>query len=204
MCIRDRVRPNKKQSQVINHKNGPILVIAGPGSGKTLTIVRRVEKLVADKTTTAKKILCITFTQKGAEIMKERLQQKSITETTVSTFHSFCVDACTDNFIQSGLSDQTKLMKETSLQVWCLKNTDKFNFDPEIINPGTDLPRVYKGMVQAISNFKESLITSDDLKKWLDAKQKIINKLTDREKRKPENKKPVSYTHLTLPTSDLV
>ncbi len=43
------ITPNSKQKEVINHKDGPLLVIAGPGSGKTYTIVERVKKLKAKK-----------------------------------------------------------------------------------------------------------------------------------------------------------
>ena len=125
--------------------------------------------------------------------MANRLEKLGNAETTVSTFHKFCQDACTDNFIQSGLSDKTKLMKERSLQVWCLKNTDRFNLDPDVIDPGTDLPKVYRGMVQAISNFKESLITSDQLQKWLEQKQKEIDKFTDKEKKENKNKELIEY-----------
>ena len=184
--------PTKEQSAVINHKDGPLLVIAGPGSGKTYTIVERVQKLV-QQGVDAKKILCITFTEKATEVMANRLEKLGNAETTVSTFHKFCQDACTDNFIQSGLSDKTKLMKERSLQVWCLKNTDRFNLDPDVIDPGTDLPKVYRGMVQAISNFKESLITSDQLQKWLEQKQKEIDKFTDKEKKENKNKELIEY-----------
>ena len=184
------ITPNSKQKEVINHKDGPLLVIAGPGSGKTYTIVERVKKLKAKKVD-PKKILCITFTEKGAGEMKGRLEKEGVTETTVTTFHSFCIDVCTDNFMQSGLSDQTKLMKETSMQVWCLKNTDKFNF--EKIEAGSDMNKTYKGMVQAISNFKEALITSKDFELWLAQKQKEIDKLSEKEKKKKENKKLKKY-----------
>ena len=113
--------PNKEQEEVIDHKDGPLLVLAGPGSGKTLTIAHRVAKL-KEKGADPKKILCITFTQKATEVMKSRLESLEISEATVSTFHSFCKDVCSENFMTSGLSDSSKLMKETSLAVWCLKN----------------------------------------------------------------------------------
>ena len=77
------------------------------------------------------------------------------------------------------------------MQVWCLKNTDKFNF--EKIEAGSDMNKTYKGMVQAISNFKEALITSKDLELWLAQKQKEIDKLSEKEKKKKENKKLKKY-----------
>ena len=172
--------PNKEQKDVIDHKDGPLLVIAGPGSGKTYTIVERVQKLI-QQGIDAKKILCITFTEKATEVMANRLEKLGNAETTVSTFHKFCQNVCAENFIKSGLSDSTKLMQERSLQVWCIKNHDSFNLSPDVVDPTTDLFKVYKGIAQAISNFKESLITSDQLQQWLEQKQKVIDKFTEQE-----------------------
>ena len=64
--------PNKEQQDVIDHKDGPALVLAGPGTGKTFVIVERVQKLVAQNVE-PDKILCITFTEKATEEMKTRL-----------------------------------------------------------------------------------------------------------------------------------
>ena len=83
------VELNKEQKDVIDHKDGPVLVLAGPGTGKTMTIVERVEKLV-DGGVDPKKILCITFTEKATGEMKLRLEKKGNTTTVVSTFHAFC------------------------------------------------------------------------------------------------------------------
>ena len=187
------VELNKEQKDVVEHKDGPVLILAGPGTGKTFTIVERVEKLVDDGAD-PKKILCITFTEKGTGEMKSRLEKKGNTTTVVSTFHAFCKEICSDNFIKSGLSDSSKLMKETSLMVWCLKNFDTFGIDPDVIDTGMNLARIVKGMVQALSNFKESLISSEKFQEWLDTQEKKISKYTPQEIR--GNKELVSYVEL--------
>ena len=185
--------PNKEQEEVIDHKDGPLLVLAGPGSGKTLTIVHRVARL-KEKGVDPKKILCITFTQKATEVMKSRLESLGIPETTVSTFHSFCKEVCSENFTTSGLSDSSKLMKETSLAVWCLKNFDTFGIDYNVIGTGSGLARDVKAMVQALSNFKESLITSEQFQKWLNEQEKRFEKFTLKELQK--NKELIKYVKL--------
>jgi len=187
------VELNKEQKDVIDHKDGPVLVLAGPGTGKTMTIIERVEKLV-DGGVDPKKILCITFTEKATGEMKLRLEKKGNTTTVVSTFHAFCREICSDNFIKSGLSDSSKLMKETSLQVWCLKNFDTFGIDPDVIDTGKNLARVTKGMVQALSNFKESLISSKKFQEWLDAQEEKISKYTPQETK--DYKELISYVEL--------
>ena len=185
--------PNKEQEEVIDHKDGPLLVLAGPGSGKTLTIVHRVARL-KEKGVDPKKILCITFTQKATEVMKSRLESLGISETIVSTFHSFCKEVCSENFMTSGLSDSSKLMKETSLAVWCMKNFDTFGIDYNVIGTGSGLPRIVKGMVQALSNFKESLITSKQFQEWLDEQDAKISKFTPQQVQ--QNKELIKYVIL--------
>ena len=186
--------PNKEQQDVIDHKDGPALVLAGPGTGKTFVIVERVQKLVAQNVE-PDKILCITFTEKATEEMKTRLAKAGNTKTTVSTFHSFCKEVCTDYFIQSGLSATSNLMKETSLLVWCLKNTDKFGLDINLIMQ-RNLVETFSGMIQAISNFKESLVTSKELQEWLEQKKLDLEKLSEKEQKKLENKELTKYVKL--------
>jgi len=186
--------PNKEQQDVIDHKDGPALVLAGPGTGKTFVIVERVQKLVAQNVE-PDKILCITFTEKATEEMKTRLAKAGNTKTTVSTFHSFCKDVCTDYFIQSGLSATSNLMKETSLLVWCLKNTDRFGLDINLIEK-RNLVETFSGMIQAVSNFKESLVTSKELQDWLEQKKAELEKLSEQEQKKLENKELAKYVNL--------
>jgi DNA helicase-2/ATP-dependent DNA helicase PcrA len=186
--------PNKEQQDVIDHKDGPALILAGPGTGKTFVIVERVQKLVAQNVE-PDRILCITFTEKATEEMKTRLAKAGNTKTTVSTFHSFCKEVCTDYFIQSGLSTTSNLMKETSLLVWCLKNTDKFGLDTNLIEK-RNLVETFSGMIQAISNFKESLITSKELQAWLEQKKVELEKLSEKEQKKLENKELANYVKL--------
>ena len=124
--------PTEEQLEIINHKDGHLLVLAGPGSGKTFVLVERVKKLV-ESGVKPEEILCITFTDKGTEEMSQRLEKMSNTETKVSTFHSFCKQICEDNMIESGISIDSKLIKEESVKVWALKNSDSFDIDGSVI-----------------------------------------------------------------------
>ncbi|MBR4795683.1 MAG: UvrD-helicase domain-containing protein, partial [Lachnospiraceae bacterium] len=63
---------NNSQQRAIRHKDGPMLVIAGPGSGKTSTLCQRVFNLVKEYSIQENKILILTFTKKAAIHMKER------------------------------------------------------------------------------------------------------------------------------------
>jgi DNA helicase-2/ATP-dependent DNA helicase PcrA len=82
---------NESQSQAITHKNGPMLVLAGPGSGKTLVITRRTKYLIEEYGVDPRKILVITFTKAAATEMKERfmkLMNGTYTPVSFGTFHA--------------------------------------------------------------------------------------------------------------------
>lgn len=82
---------NKDQLKAINHKTGPAMIIAGPGSGKTTVITNRIKRLTDDGTAQPSEILVITFTSAAAEEMKARylkLSSSSDTEVCFGTFHS--------------------------------------------------------------------------------------------------------------------
>jgi DNA helicase II / ATP-dependent DNA helicase PcrA len=83
---------NKSQEQVVLHNNGPLLVLAGAGSGKTRVLTNRIARLVHDKVCKPEDILALTFTNKAAKEMQERIaglvSKKSASLMVISTFHS--------------------------------------------------------------------------------------------------------------------
>ncbi len=83
---------NPRQKEAVTTVDGPILILAGPGSGKTRVLVHRLAYLIANNIS-AQKILAVTFTNKAAEEMKERiikLLNKKLGTPTIGTFHSIC------------------------------------------------------------------------------------------------------------------
>ncbi|MBN1131205.1 MAG: UvrD-helicase domain-containing protein [Chitinispirillaceae bacterium] len=86
---------NPSQKKAVCHTTGPLLVLAGAGSGKTRVLTLRIARLVADKKCTPGEILALTFTNKAAKEMRERIaaltSQKAAEAMTVSTFHSLGV-----------------------------------------------------------------------------------------------------------------
>lgn len=110
-----------EQWQAVEHFEGPMLVLAGPGSGKTRVITRRIARLV-ERGVDPRSILAITFTNKAANEMADRVSQLLPgTRVWVSTFHRFCASILRRNASQVGLqpnftildqSDQTQLLKQ--------------------------------------------------------------------------------------------
>ena len=80
---------NREQQQAMEHKDGPMLVLAGPGSGKTEVIIRRTRKLIQDYQVAPSSILVVTFTKAAAGQMRERFLHLCGVEKSQVTFGTF-------------------------------------------------------------------------------------------------------------------
>ena len=83
---------NDRQKEAVTYNDGPLLIIAGAGAGKTKTLTSKITYLIEEKKVSPYNILAITFTNKAAKEMKDRIFSQIGSEAkkiTVSTFHSF-------------------------------------------------------------------------------------------------------------------
>ncbi len=84
---------NQRQRQAVDLIEGPVMVLAGPGTGKTQILAIRIGTILLQTDTSPKNILCLTYTESGASNMRQRLVQfigPTAYEVTIGTFHSFC------------------------------------------------------------------------------------------------------------------
>lgn len=106
---------NKQQKEAVEHEKGPLLIIAGAGTGKTRVITERIINLLDKKLATSKEILALTFTQKAAQEMEERVDISmpyGYEEIWISTFHSFCDKILKQEGIYIGINPSYALMTQ--------------------------------------------------------------------------------------------
>ena len=98
---------NPQQKQAVTHGDGPLLVIAGAGTGKTTVITRRIAWLITKKKIAPSNILALTFTDKAAGEMETRVDKLvpyGYIDTWISTFHAFGDRILRDHALDIGLS----------------------------------------------------------------------------------------------------
>jgi len=171
---------NDQQKLAIEQIDGSSMIIAGPGSGKTFVIVEKVLNLV-NSGISQDSILCMTFTEKAAGEMKQRLEKQGVIDSKVNTFHSFAKEILEDNFIESGLGRSTKIFKKTSQLVWCIKNTDQFNFNTDYLDLGNNQIRIYTAILEAISSFKEEIISPIQLQEFIDSNLSKLENVSEKD-----------------------
>lgn len=148
---------NKEQSEAVRTTEGPLLIMAGAGSGKTRVLTHRIAYLLDEKDVSPYNILAITFTNKAAKEMKERVEQLVGEEAQViwmSTFHSMCVRILRRDADRIGIERNFTIIDPTDQ-----KSVIKDVLKNENIDSKRFEPRMFIG---AISNLKNELKTPED------------------------------------------
>ena len=148
---------NPEQESAVTHQGGPLLVVAGAGSGKTRVLTRRIAYLLAERGVEPFEILAITFTNKAAGEMKERvaaLVGKRAKAIWVSTFHSACVRILRQEGTRLGFSTSYSIYDQAdSVRLVTLVMRD-LNLDQKRYNP--------RAVAALISNAKNELLGPAD------------------------------------------
>ena len=172
---------NDEQKQAIEHTGSPLLITAGPGSGKTAVITERI-KFMLKNGLNPSEILCLTFSEKAAEELRIRLEQddnvNDISDMQISTYHSFCRKVLFDNTLATGLGMKKGIIDRATFLVWGVQNIDLIGFDEhiEIKNNASD---VIEKMVDGISVFNDELVTPDELQDYVDKKLAGVDAIKD-------------------------
>ena len=107
---------NPRQKEAVEFGNGPLLIIAGAGTGKTTVITERIRHLIIEKETPPENVLALTFTDKASFEMQERidvLMPYGYTNMWIHTFHAFCDRILRDDAHSIGLDPNYTLISES-------------------------------------------------------------------------------------------
>jgi len=132
---------NPPQREAVVHSGGPLLVVAGAGSGKTRVLTRRIAHLIEVRKVRPSQILAITFTNKAAGEMKERVAALAgaAAPQWVSTFHSACLRLLRHDATRLGFRSGFSVYDETDSQRLMRMVTRDMSLDPKRFNPRTIL-----------------------------------------------------------------
>ena len=147
---------NKEQQEAVKHTEGPLLIMAGAGSGKTRVLTHRIAYLIEEKGVNPWNILAITFTNKAAREMRERVEQlvgKDSESMLVSTFHSMCVRILRRDIERIGYSRNFTIIDSSDQQSVMKQILKDLNIDPKQYDP--------RAMIAQISSAKNELITPE-------------------------------------------
>jgi DNA helicase-2/ATP-dependent DNA helicase PcrA len=168
---------NKEQLAAVMHKDGPLLIVAGAGTGKTTVITQRIAYLIEQGCAQPEEILALTFTEKAAEEMSERVDRLlpiGYLDLWISTFHSFGEKILREHGIAIGLPGDFKLLNEFEQYSLIKKNLDKL--DLNYYRPMGNPTKFVHALIKHFSRAKDEDISpeqylgyAEDLKQNLDA-----------------------------------
>ena len=191
---------NDMQELAVYHTDGPLLILAGAGSGKTRVLTHRVAYLIKEKGVEPYQIMAITFTNKAADEMRERIDKLvgfGADQVWVSTFHSACVKILRrfadqvgykNDFTIYDADDQKKVMRDIIKMM---------NLDTKLFKE--------KGVVAKISDFKNKLMTVSDVRDIAthDFKERTISQIYEEYQRILKKSNAMDFDDLIMKTVEL-
>ena len=150
---------NAAQREAVEAVEGPVLVLAGPGSGKTRVLTHRVAYLVTEYKVPPWQIMAVTFTNKAAREMKDRLYQllgEQFRGLTIGTFHAICARILRQEAEAAGISPQYVIYDSGDQLSLARQTIRSLNLDDKLFRP--------QAMLRAISYAKNELVTPDEMR----------------------------------------
>ncbi len=166
---------NENQILAVKHGKGPLLIIAGAGTGKTTVITERIRHLIIDEKIQSDHVLSLTFTEKAAHEMQERIDSLlpyGYTNMWINTFHSFCDRILRDDAHSIGLDPNYKLISEAESIFLLTQNVFELGLD--LFKPKGNPTKFLDALLTHFSRLKDEDITPDQYLDWA-KKQKDLD-----------------------------
>lgn len=185
---------NDKQREAVLYNNGPLLIIAGAGAGKTKTLTTKIAYLIEESITTPYNILAITFTNKAAKEMKDRLGiliGELAKKVQVSTFHSFGLKLLKENYNLLGYDRNFVIMDSDDSLTVVKKIIKDLGYDSKIYNP--------KAIRNKISSCKNEMISAKAYERFaVSDYEQVVHKVYEKYEQKLRQNNSVDFDDLLL------
>lgn len=185
---------NDKQKEAVLYNDGPLLIIAGAGAGKTKTLTTKIAYLIEEKYATPYNVLAITFTNKAAKEMKDRLYAMLgdiAKKIQVSTFHSFGLKLLRENFELLGYDRNFVIMDSDDSLTVVKKIIKDLGYDPKVYNP--------KAIRNKISSCKNEMISAKAYERYaVSDYEQVIHKIYEKYEDKLYRNNSVDFDDLLL------
>ena len=185
---------NEQQKEAVLYNDGPLLIIAGAGAGKTKTLTTKIAYLIEEKEVSPYSILAITFTNKAAKEMKDRIYMQIGNEAkklTVSTFHSFGLKLLRENYDALGYDKNFVIMDSDDSLTVVKKILKDMNLDPKLYNP--------RAIRNKISSFKNDMQSPEMVERYsVSDYEKIVKEVYEKYQTKLQRNNSVDFDDLLL------
>ncbi len=164
---------NPEQEKAVSHGEGPLIIIAGAGTGKTKVITHRIAFLISSKMAKPEEILAVTFTEKAANEMEERVDlliPYSYSFVDISTFNSFGEQILRDYGIEIGYSPDFKLLDDVEQAIFFREHL--FQFQLDYYRPLSSPTRYIQDILLAIKRLKQEDVKPMEYLEYADKLEK--------------------------------
>jgi DNA helicase-2/ATP-dependent DNA helicase PcrA len=171
------------QKQAVEQNEGPLLIIAGAGTGKTTVLIEKIKYLIQNKLAKPEEILALTFTDKACREIEERVDRAlplGYNQLNIATFHSFSDTILRDEAAQIGLSPAYKL-QTTAQQVYFLRK-HLFELELNYFRPLGNPTKFLEGLLQHFSRLRDEDVTPEEYLKWTEIRSQKSEVKTEEEK----------------------
>ena len=154
---------NQEQLKAVQTTDGPVLIVAGAGTGKTMVITRKIAHILAEEMAKPEEVLALTFTEKAAAETEERVDKLlpyGYLDLWISTFHSFCERILKNHALEIGLPNNFKLLNQVDAWLMVRQNLDKFELD--YWKPRGNPTKFIRALVDHFSRAKDEDLWPED------------------------------------------
>lgn len=185
---------NEQQKEAVLYNDGPLLIIAGAGAGKTKTLTTKIAYLIEEGLAHPYNVLAITFTNKAAKEMKDRLYAligDLAKKVQVSTFHSFGLKLLRENYEKLGYESNFVIMDSDDSLTVVKKIVKDLGYDPKIYNP--------RAIRNKISSCKNEMMTPEVYERYaVSDYEKVMHQVYEKYEDKLKKNNSVDFDDLLL------